>query len=173
MRALSVYTMSMPEIIVVAHNIRSSHNVGSIFRTAEGFGVRRIILSGYTPYPTVPHDTRLPHIRDKITQQIRKTALDAEGLVPYEYCEVLDVLALRRAGYHIAGLEQTADSVMISQFHAPDKLVLILGEEVNGIPPKLQAQCDTLIEIPMIGQKESFNVSVAAGIALFSLTSAR
>ena len=57
----------MPEIIVIAHNIRSTHNVGSIFRTSEGFGVKKIILSGYTPYPTIPNDPRLPHIRNKLT----------------------------------------------------------------------------------------------------------
>ena len=80
----------MPEITLVLHNIRSTHNVGSIFRTAEGFGVRKIILSGYTPYPIVQSDTRLPHIRDKISSQIHKTALGAETMVPFEYHESLD-----------------------------------------------------------------------------------
>ena len=75
----------MPEIIVVAHNIRSTHNVGSIFRTCEGFGVARLILSGYTPYPSLKHDNRLPHITEKLSAQIHKTALGAEAMVPFEH----------------------------------------------------------------------------------------
>src|SRR5665648_195833 len=75
----------MPKITVIAHNIRSTHNVGSLFRTCEGFGVGRLILSGYTPYPTIVGDSRLPHIREKLTAQIHKTALDAETIVPFEH----------------------------------------------------------------------------------------
>ncbi|MBC7459376.1 TrmH family RNA methyltransferase, partial [Candidatus Saccharibacteria bacterium] len=74
----------MSEIIIIAHNIRSTHNIGSIFRTAEGFGVVKIILSGYTAYPLIPNDPRLPHIAEKLNAQIHKTALDAEMLVPFE-----------------------------------------------------------------------------------------
>ena len=102
----------MPKIIVIAHNIRSTHNVGSIFRTAEGFGVERIILSGYTPYPSLalhpsaptcayvegeicPADPRLPHIAEKLTAQIHKTALGAEALVPFEYRETPNIDELR------------------------------------------------------------------------------
>ena len=73
----------MPELIVIAHNIRSTHNVGAIFRTSEGFGVTKIILSGYSPYPTLDHDSRLPHISRKLTDQIHKTALGAEVIVPF------------------------------------------------------------------------------------------
>ncbi len=74
----------MPDIILIAHNIRSTHNVGSLFRTAEGFGVNKIILSGYSPYPKVQNDPRLPHIYEKLTDQIHKTALGAEEMVPFE-----------------------------------------------------------------------------------------
>jgi 23S rRNA (guanosine2251-2'-O)-methyltransferase len=160
----------MPEIILIAHNIRSIHNVGSIFRTAEGFGVSRIILSGYTPYPKLEHDTRLPHISAKLTEQIHKTALDAEIIVPFEYQEVPDLKALRAAGYRIVGLEQDARSVMLNDYKMPNKVALLLGEEVEGITQILREQCDDLIEIPMQGRKESFNVSVATGIALYGLT---
>ena len=73
----------MPEIVVIAHNIRSTHNVGAIFRTSEGFGVSKIILSGYTPYPALANDPRLPHIARKLTSQIHKTALGAEEIVPF------------------------------------------------------------------------------------------
>lgn len=160
----------MPEIILIAHNIRSTHNVGSIFRTAEGFGVSKIILSGYTPYPVLAHDLRLPHISAKLTDQIHKTALGAEGLVPFEYQENPNLTALKNDGYRIVGLEQDERSIMLPGYEAPDKLVLMLGEEVHGLTDELRAACDDLIEIPMRGQKESFNVSVATGIALYHLS---
>ena len=161
--------MKEREIIVIAHNIRSTHNVGSIFRTGEGFGVRKIILSGYTPYPVVPNDPRLPHISAKLTDQIHKTALGAEELVPFEYQETPDLEALRSENYRIVGLEQDDRAIKLSEFKSPDKIVLLLGEEVEGLTPELRAACDDLIEIPMNGKKESFNVSVAAGIALYQI----
>lgn len=160
----------MPEIIVIAHNIRSTHNVGAIFRTAEGFGIHKIILSGYTPYPTLAHDSRLPHISEKLTSQIHKTALGAEAIVPFEYQELVNVEGLKEAGYRIVGLEQAPQSHRITDYKAPEKLALVLGEEVDGIPEELLTQCDDIIEIPMKGQKESFNVSVAAGIAMYQLS---
>ncbi len=162
----------MPEIIVVAHNIRSTHNVGAIFRSSEGFGVSKIILSGYTPYPVIPSDTRLPHISRKLTDQIHKTALGAEQIVPFEYQEQPNVEKLKTAGYTIVGLEQDARSVMLPDYHPPEKIVLLLGEEVEGITTDMRVLCDDLIEIPMVGKKESFNVSVATGIALYALTKA-
>lgn len=160
----------MSDIIVIAHNIRSTHNVGSIFRTCEGFGVTRLILSGYTPYPSLTHDTRLPHIAEKLTSQIRKTALGAEKLVPFEYCPVPPIDPLKREGYTIVGLEQDSRSRMLNTYTPTQKTVLILGEEVDGIERKLRDDCDVLLEIPMHGKKESFNVSVATGIALYALT---
>lgn len=159
----------MPEIIVIAHNIRSTHNVGAIFRSSEGFGVKKIILSGYTPYPKIPGDSRLPHISLKLTSQIHKTALGAEESVPFEYQENIDIQTLKNAGYRIVGLEQATRSTLLSSYTSPEKIALILGEEVHGIPDELLAQCEDIIEIPMVGKKESFNVSVAAGIALYEL----
>jgi len=163
----------MPDIIVIAHNIRSTHNVGAIFRTAEGFGVKQIILTGYTPYPTFPGDRRLPHIAAKLTEQIHKTALDAETMVPFTYQEMPDFEQLRQDGYTIVGLEQAPTSINLPDYRSPDKIALLLGEEVNGIPAELMDACDELIEIPMVGKKESFNVSIAAGIALYHLVAAR
>ena len=159
----------MPEIIVIAHNIRSTHNVGAIFRTAEGFGVKEIILSGYTPYPRLSKDSRLPHISDKLTSQIHKTALGAEKIVSFTYQETPDFDQLRKDGYRIVGLEQDASSIMLPDYTPPQKIALLLGEEVEGIEIELRNTCDDLIEIPMEGQKESFNVSVATGIALYGL----
>lgn len=160
----------MPDIIVIAHNIRSTHNVGSIFRTAEGFGVKKIILSGYTPYPKIPGDRRLPHIAEKLTTQIHKTALGAETMVPFEFHIAPNFEELRDDGYRIVGLEQDDRSIMLPRYHTPGRVALLLGEEVHGIEPAMRQECDQLIEIPMSGQKESFNVSVAAGIALYALT---
>ena len=166
----------MPEIIVIAHNIRSTHNVGAIFRTCEGFGVKKIILSGYTPYPFIAgshpasRDERLPHIREKLTAQIHKTALDAELLVPFEHLEAPNLQELKEDGYRIVALEQHATSISLSHYEAPAKIALLLGEEVEGIEQSLLEQCDDSIEIPMQGKKESFNISVATGIALYGLT---
>jgi len=160
----------MPEIIVIAHNIRSTHNIGAIFRTCEGFGVSKIIICGYSPYPKLPNDTRLPHLSEKLTAQIHKTALDAETMVPFEYQEIPDIENLRKQGYRVVGLEQDKRSVMLPKYKKPEKIALLLGEEVNGITDEMRDQCDDLIEIPMVGKKESFNVSVAAGIALYSLS---
>lgn len=160
----------MPDIIVIAHNIRSTHNVGAIFRTAEGFGIKKIILSGYSPYPQKSPDTRLPHIALKLTSQIHKTALGAEESVPFEYQETPDIAGLKSEGYRIAGLEQDETSIPLSEYKAPEKVALILGEEVNGIPPELLEMCEDILEIPMVGKKESFNVSVATGIALYQLS---
>jgi len=161
----------MPEIIVIAHNIRSTHNVGAIFRTADGFGVSNIILSGYTPYPKLTSgDTRLPHIAEKLTKQIHKTALGAEATVPFEYHEEINLQALQTAGYRIVALEQSPRSVFLNEYKVPEKIALLLGEEVEGIAEELLEQCDDIVEIPMKGSKESFNVSVAAGVAMYGLT---
>ena len=160
----------MPEIIVIAHNIRSTHNIGSIFRTCEGFGVSKIIISGYSPYPKLSNDTRLPHMIEKLTNQIHKTALGAETMVQCQYYENLDLKIYKNQGYIVVGLEQDEKSIPINKFNTSQKIALLLGEEVNGINDELRNQCDILIEIPMVGKKESFNVSVATGIALYALT---
>lgn len=158
------------EIVVIAHNIRSTHNVGSIFRTCEGFGVSRLILSGYTPAPTFENDDRLPHIAEKLTAQIHKTALGAEALVPFDYQPEPDLLGLKQKGYTLVALEQEAKSIPLRHFKSPSKVALLLGEEVHGVTHELLSLCDHIVEIPMAGTKESFNVSVATGIALYGLT---
>lgn len=160
----------MPEIIVIAHNIRSTHNIGAIFRTCDGFGVSKIIISGYSPYPKLPTETRLPHIVEKLTDQIHKTALGAETIVPFEYKEAPDFDLLKKQGFTIVGLEQNERSISLKDYKSPEKIALLLGEEVFGITTEMINKCDDLIEIPMVGKKESFNVSVATGIALYALT---
>ena len=162
----------MPEITLVLHNIRSAHNVGSIFRTAEGFGVARIICSGYTPHPAFEGDARLPHLAQKITRQIHKTALGAEAMVPFEYAHNIDskIAELAQNNVPLYALEQTPSSISLKTFTPLAKFALVLGEEVYGVPPEILAQCRGALEIPMRGQKESFNVSVATGITLYALT---
>ncbi len=159
----------MPELIIIAHNIRSTHNVGALFRTAEGFGITKIILSGYTPHPLLEQDSRLPHIAERLAKQINKTALGAEHMVSFEYFEVPPIDTLKSQGFRIVALEQDPKSISLTKYSAPEKIALVLGEEVEGIPSELLAQCQDILEIPMVGKKESFNVSVAAGIAMFSL----
>ncbi|HCH34850.1 TPA: TrmH family RNA methyltransferase [Candidatus Saccharibacteria bacterium] len=161
--------MTKRKIILIAHNIRSTHNVGAFLRTCDGFGVEKLIFSGYTPYPTLEDDTRLPHFADKITRQIHKTALGAEMTVPFEQYALPPIAQLQADGYAIVGLEQDERSILLPDYRPTEKVALFLGNEIDGIYPEYRDQCDTLIEIPMEGQKESFNVSVAAGIALYYL----
>jgi tRNA G18 (ribose-2'-O)-methylase SpoU len=158
----------MPEIVLIVHNIRSIHNVGSIFRTAEGFGISKIYLSGYTPSP----DSGLPHVRAKIAEQLHKTALGAEDLIKFSYHKNINALidTLKKSGYQLVGLEQDERAIKLPNYKPTGKVALLLGEEVHGITQQLRDLCDELIEIPMNGQKESFNVAVATGIALYHLT---
>lgn len=159
----------MRKIILIAHNLRSCHNVGSLLRTAEGLGVERVYLTGYTPYPVVSDDERLPHLAAKITRQIHKTALGAEDMVVWEHRESInDVLAeLKQTGYAVVAVEQSAPSVELPKFAPPDKLALLVGREVEGVEPEVLAQADATVEIPMFGRKESFNVVQAAAMALY------
>lgn len=161
----------MTELILIAHNLRSSHNVGSLLRTAEGLGVRQVWLTGYTPYPLAKHDSRLPHLAHKTDAQIAKTALGAERLIRWEHAEEIKPVlkAVRQEGYTVAALEQAAGAQVLPEYRPPRKLALIVGREVHGIEPELLAACDTLLEIPMAGKKESFNVVQAAAMALYHL----
>jgi 23S rRNA (guanosine2251-2'-O)-methyltransferase len=160
----------MKQLILIAHNLRSSHNVGSLLRTADGLGLDKVILSGYTPYPLMsPDDTRLPHLARKIDAQVVKTALGAENSVIWEHHETIEpvINSLRAEGYAIYGLEQTAEAIPLPKFVVPDRLVLIVGREVEGIEPVILKLCDGAVEIPMLGEKESFNVVQAAAMALY------
>ncbi len=143
--------------------------MGSLLRTAECLGVTMVFFSGYTPYPDTPEDSRLPHIRRKLAAQIEKTALGAEKLVSWRYeADVQAVLkSLRADGYELIGLEQDSRSQPLPSWSPPPKAAILLGREVEGIDPALLAQCDTVVEIPQFGSKESLNVVQAAAIALY------
>lgn len=160
----------MREIILIAHNMRSCHNVGSLLRTAEGLGVGKVYLTGYTPFPIgQADDTRLPHLAAKIDKQIHKTALDAERQIAWEQLSTIEPLIarLKADGFTVMAIEQAANSIALPDFSAPDKIALLTGREVEGVEPEVLALCDGALEIPMFGQKESFNVVQAAAMALY------
>ena len=158
----------MKQLTVILYNIRSTYNVGAILRTCDCLGVDEVIFTGYTPF----FDKGLPHEQEKLRRQIHKTALGAEETLKWRRANIDDAITqLKDADYRIIALEQGENSLNLADSPELDgKLALILGEEVHGIPMELLQKCDQLLEIPMLGQKESFNVSVATGIALWEIT---
>lgn len=158
-------------LTLILPDIRSAQNVGSIFRTADAAGVERIITAGYTPHPAYPGDPRPPHVAAANAKAIAKTALGAEINVPHSHYEsAVEALShFRHNHYHIAALEQAEGSQSLFNYQPPARLALILGNEVEGVTPHLLAASDTILELPMLGSKESLNVSVAAGIAIYQL----
>ena len=151
------------ELCLALHNIRSVYNVGAIFRTADARGVSKIYLCGYTPAPI----DRFGRAR----KDIAKAALGAEKMVSWESVESLSSLIskLKKEKYRILALEQDEASINYKKAKLEKKNLLILGEEVKGIEKEILKTCDEILEIPMKGEKESLNVSVAAGVALFGL----
>lgn len=161
----------MRDIALIAHDIRSTHNVGSLIRTAECLGIKTIYLTGYSPYPVIPQDPRLPHLAKKIDAQITKISLGAEKhMTIIAGTSVTDsVKELKNEDYKVIGLEQTEKSVDLKDYHPTDKIALIVGNERYGIDSDTLKLCDITIEIPMLGHKESLNVVQATAIALYSL----
>ena len=158
------------ECVAILHNIRSIHNVGSIFRTADGAGVSKLYLTGYTPAPV--DRFRRPR------QDLAKVALGAEQSVPWEHTADLKetIENLKQQHFLVLALEQHPNSVSIFDFHlspTQQKIALVLGSEVGGLSEQDLALADHTLEIPMHGSKESLNVSVAAGIALYGLRRSR
>ncbi len=149
--------MKKGKMFLILDNIRSRENVGSIFRTADAVGVKKIYLCGTSPTP--PHE------------KISKTALGAENYVPWEYRRnTWQVITdLKKMGVNIVALEQTKDSQNIFKFKSQFPLALVVGNEVKGISPRILKYCDKKISIPMYGKKESLNVSVATGIAVYQI----
>ena len=165
----------MRQIILVMHNIRSCYNVGAILRTAEGFGVLKVILSGYTPRV---HDANLlPHLRAKLDNEIHKTALGAEDMLDIYACDDIktEVRKLKMEGWQIVGLENNIECKTYllgsEELHEKlsDKVYLIEGAEVNKLDNSIHELTDQLKENLKERHKESFNVSVATGIALFGI----
>lgn len=155
----------MKEFVVLLENIRSLHNVGSIFRTADAAGASKIYLSGITPSPLDRFGRPDP--------RLAKVALGAEKTVAWEKTSsaARTISALKKDNFMIVALEQDERSISYKRLKPRKnaKIALILGEEVKGIRRTLLTKCDRIIEIPMRGKKESLNVSVAFGIAAFEL----
>ncbi|MBB2144836.1 TrmH family RNA methyltransferase [Pedobacter sp. LMG 31464] len=144
-------------VVVILDNVRSMHNVGSVFRTADGFSIEKVILCGITAQP--------PH------REIEKTALGATQSVDWIHFEdtLVAVDTLRQKGYEIIAIEQAEKSTMLNVFK-PDltkKYALIFGNEVNGVSDEVMQKIDNCIEIPQFGTKHSFNIVISAGIVLW------
>lgn len=145
-------------LVIILDNIRSLHNVGSVFRTSDAFLVEEVYLCGITATP--------PHA------EIHKTALGAENTVSWKYFEsTLDAIKeLKRKNYHIAAIEQAENSIMLDQLTEKTlPIAIILGNEVKGVDQEVMNQCDSCIEIPQFGTKHSLNVSVTSGIVIWEL----
>ena len=144
-------------VVVVLDNVRSMHNIGSIFRTSDGFSVEQVWLCGISAQP--------PH------REIEKTALGATQSVDWSYYEdvVLAIEQLKKDGYIIVAIEQAENSTMLNEFKPVEyeKYALIFGNEVNGVSDEVMAIADGCIEIPQFGTKHSFNIVVSAGIVLW------
>ena len=158
-------TQENKKLFVIAHNIRSLYNVGSIFRTADSFGVTKLYLTGYTGVP-----------EGKNADKIGKVALGAQDFVAWEQAKMLPALVKRlrkeMPDLRIVVLENNVKytTTLLQNYKPKFPLALILGEETKGNTKKILDLADDILEIPMHGRKESLNVSVATGIALFGLT---
>lgn len=150
-------------VMVVMDNIRSMHNVGSVFRTADAFLLEGIYLCGYTPQP--------PH------RDINKTALGATDTVTWKHfaTTVEAVQQLKESGYRIYAIEQVEKSISLESFSIGEieKVAVVFGNEVTGVEQEVIALCDGCIEIPQLGMKHSLNISVAAGIVLWEIVRTR
>lgn len=157
------------KIIIIAHNIRSCENVGSILRTADAMAIDKVYFTGLTPYPEQKNDKRLPHIIRANHNKISKSALGAEKSQLNEHHDNLSRLLkiLKARDYKICGLEQDRKSEPLMSLKDKNKIAIILGNEVRGLSENELRTCDCVIEIPMLGQKESLNVAQAAGITMF------
>lgn len=158
-----------PKVLLILQNIRSAHNVGAMFRTADGAGVDQIILSGYTP---TPPKGDAPYLTSA-DKALHKTALGAERLVPWKQVVSLSrfISRLHKEGYQVVALEQSPGSIEYRCYRARSPLALIVGNEVQGVEAGILKRCDAILEIPMRGSKNSLNVSVATGIALYQIMS--
>ncbi len=154
------YRTARPEsgIVLVLDNIRSAHNVGSAFRTADAFGVDKIYLGGICPVPPSP--------------ELRKVALGAEEVVPFEHVsDVVDLVhRLQADGYTVIAVEQTVNSVKLDGMaEKPARYALVFGNEVAGVQQEVVDACDFALEIPQKGTKHSLNVSVSIGVVLWGM----
>lgn len=151
------------ECVLVLDNLRSVENTASIFRSADGFGVGKIVLVGTTPAPV----DRFGRAR----ADFAKVSLGSEKSVEWVYVQEVskELSELKKEGYEIIALEQHPDSKRLRDFKSSEKFALIVGSEVEGVSKEALELSDEVVEIPMMGMKESLNVSVAAGVAMYHL----
>ncbi|MFQ5540724.1 MAG: TrmH family RNA methyltransferase [Candidatus Paceibacteria bacterium] len=150
------------EVFLIIHDVRSAHNVGSLFRTADCMGVSKIYLSGYTPAPIDRFGRK--------DARIAKVALGAEEVLPWDQREITELVAeLKTSGVEVAALEQAPSAVPLDAYTPAGDVALIVGNEVDGLPHAVLVTSDATIEIPMKGKKESLNVAHAGAIALYHL----
>lgn len=161
----------MRHLVLIAHNLRSCHNVGSLLRTADGLGLKSVYLTGYTPYPASDHDSRLPHEAARVDARINKTALGAQNYVQWRHEVDINKIIdqLMADGYAIAALEQSPTAIDLPSYDGPPKTALIVGREIQGLEPEVLSRSHVILQIPMLGRKESFNVVQAAAMALYHL----
>jgi tRNA G18 (ribose-2'-O)-methylase SpoU len=154
----------MKDFYIILDNIRSIENVGSIFRTADALAVNKIYLGGYSG--VLKQGSKLG-----LNQRIAKTALGAEVKIPWEHnFQTWRIIEkLKKKGVKIYALEQSENSVTLAKFKSEFPMALILGNEVEGVSKNLLKKCDAIVEIPMLGSKESLNVAVSFGIAGFQI----
>lgn len=156
------------DLSVIVYDVRSAYNVGAILRTADGAGASKVYLTGYTP---CPYRTEEEPYSAKSQKMIAKTALGAEKSVDWEKVSDIGKLIkkLKKQKIFIAALEQCPKSVDFRKVKFKFPCALIVGNEVSGIEEKILSQCDLIASIPMRGKKESLNVSVATGIAIYEI----
>jgi 23S rRNA (guanosine2251-2'-O)-methyltransferase len=163
----------MNELVVVLDNVRSSYNVGSILRSCDGAGIAKVFCCGITPYPRLQNESRPEHVIASNTRQIHKAGLDAEEVVNIEHFadSVECIKQLKSQGNFIIALENKVKHTKnLFSFTTTDKkLALVVGSETDGLDQTILTLCDVILEIPMKGEKNSLNVSVASGIAMYQL----
>ncbi len=150
----------LADLKILLHNVRSMHNVGAAFRSADAFGIGEILISGYTPTPPRP--------------EITKTAIGAEEFVDWRHIEqnrlVVEIKNLKENDYRLVGLEQMTRSVLLPEYEVPknQRICMVFGNEVTGLDEDLLVHIDDFVEIPQYGHKHSLNVSVTVGVALYA-----
>ena len=146
---------------LIIENVRSAYNVGAMFRTADGAGVAKIFLVGYTPTPIDRFG--------RVQSEISKTSLGASETIAWESIDtsVAVIAELQAEGFTVVAIEQSPVSISLKDFVAPEQVAYIVGSEVTGVETKTLDAVDQVVEIPMLGAKESLNVSVAAGVVMY------
>lgn len=160
---MTPYSKNKIQSVLILPDIRSALNVGALFRTADAVGISKVYITGFTPRPTDKFG--------RVQKDIKKSALGAEEWIPWEYIKSIKVIInkLKKEGFQIIAIEQSGKAIDYRKIKPKKKVAIILGPEVGGLPKSILDQSDITAFIPMYGKKESLNVSVAGGIAMFRI----